>query len=113
MSQDIYDYANKLERAVRALPEYRKALEAREEIKADEAASQLFDEFVAVQEKLQGLMQTGQLLTETEQADIQALSQKIEANDLLKGYFNAQQALSVYVNDIERIVFAPLKDLAK
>ncbi|HEK9605897.1 TPA: YlbF family regulator, partial [Streptococcus equi subsp. equi] len=54
-----------------------------------------------------------QLPTETEQADIQALSQKIEANDLLKGYFNAQQALSVYVNDIERIVFAPLKDLAK
>nr|WP_282917417.1 YlbF/YmcA family competence regulator [Streptococcus canis] len=113
MSQEIYDYANQLERAVRALPEYQKVLEVKEAIKVDAVASQLFDEFVAMQEKIQGMMQSGQMPTAEEQSSIQELSQKIEDNAQLKAYFEAQQALSVYMSDIERIVFAPLKDLVK
>lgn len=54
MSQEIYDYANQLERAVRALPEYQKVLEVKEAIQADASASELFDEFVAMQEKSKG-----------------------------------------------------------
>lgn len=111
MSQEIYDYANKIERALRALPEYKKVESAKDEIKADEQANQLFDEFVGMQEKIQNMMQTGQMPSPEEQAEIQGLSQKIEANNLLKAYFDAQQALSVYVTDLERIIFTPLKDL--
>lgn len=33
MSQEIYDYANQLERAVRALPEYQKVLEVKRPFK--------------------------------------------------------------------------------
>lgn len=113
MSQEIYDDANRLERAIRALPEYQKVLEVKETIQADASASQLFDEFVAMQEKIQEMMQSGQMPMAEEQTSIQELSQKIEANDHLKSYFEAQQALSVYMSDIERIVFAPLKDLVK
>lgn len=51
MSQEIYDDANRLERAIRALPEYQKVLEVKETIQADASAGQLFDEFVAMQEK--------------------------------------------------------------
>lgn len=111
MSQEIYDYANKIERALRALPEFKKVESAKDEIKADEQANQLFDEFVGMQEKIQNMMQTGQMPSPEEQAEIQGLSQKIEANNLLKAYFDAQQALSVYVTDLERIIFTPLKDL--
>lgn len=111
MSQEIYDYANKIERALRALPEYKKVESAKDEIKADEQANQLFDDFVGMQEKIQNMMQTGQMPSPEEQAEIQGLSQKIEANNLLKAYFDAQQALSVYVTDLERIIFTPLKDL--
>lgn len=32
MSQEIYDYANKIERALRALPEYKKVESAKDEI---------------------------------------------------------------------------------
>lgn len=35
MSQEIYDDANRLERAIRALPEYQKVLEVKETIQAD------------------------------------------------------------------------------
>ncbi len=111
MSQEIYDYANQLERAVRTLPEYKNVEASKETINNDSEAKTLFDEFVAMQEKLQNMMQTGQMPTAEEQTEIQSLSEKIESNDLLKNYFDAQQALSVYVTDIERIIFSPLKDL--
>ncbi|MGT2932508.1 YlbF/YmcA family competence regulator [Streptococcus catagoni] len=111
MSQEIYDYANKLERSIRALPEYQKVKASKEAIHSDQEASQIFGDFIAMQEKLQGLMQSGQMPTSEEQASIQEFSNKIEGNDLLKDYFDAQQALSVYIGDIERIIFASLKDL--
>ena len=38
-------------------------------------------------------------------------SQKVEANALLKEYLATQQGLSVYLNDIERIIFKPLQEL--
>ncbi|MGT2887462.1 YlbF/YmcA family competence regulator [Streptococcus didelphis] len=111
MSQEIYDYANKIERAMRALPEYKTVESSKEAIKNNEEANGLFNEFVEMQEKIQGMMQTGQMPSTEEQEAIESLSKKIEANHLLKAYFDAQQALSVYVSDIERIVFAPLKNL--
>ena len=40
---------------------------------------------------------------------MQSFGQKIEANPLLKEYAESQQALGVYINDIERIVFQPLQ----
>ena len=45
------------------------------------------------------------------QAAVQELGQKVEANALLKEYLTAQQSLSVYLNDIERIIFKPLQEL--
>ncbi|MDU2623021.1 MAG: YlbF/YmcA family competence regulator, partial [Streptococcus lutetiensis] len=38
---------------------------------------------------------------------------KIEANPVLKAYLGAQQSLSVYVADLEKIIFGPLQDLLK
>jgi len=35
----------------------------------------------------------------------------VEANALLKEYLAAQQGLSVYLNDIEGIIFKPLQEL--
>ncbi|PZO96251.1 YlbF/YmcA family competence regulator [Streptococcus halichoeri] len=111
MSQEIYDHANHLERALRSLPEFKQVEAAKEAIAQNAEADALFSDFVAMQEKIQGLMQSGQTPSADEQAEIQELSQKIEGNTLLKAYFDAQQHLSVYITDIERIVFAPLKDL--
>lgn len=51
--------------------------------------------------------------SQEEQTAIQELGQKIEGNLVIKAYFDAQQKLSVYVSDIERIVFGPLNDLVK
>ncbi|WP_249630275.1 YlbF/YmcA family competence regulator [Streptococcus uberis] len=111
MTQEIYEYANKIERALRNLPEYKKVVAAKEDIEKDSEASNIFEEFFKLQAKLKEMIQNGQTPSNEEQETIHQLSSKIESNDLLKAYFEAQQSLSVYINDIERIIFNPLKDL--
>ena len=98
--RNIYDLANELERGIRALPEYKNLVEKKEAIATDAEASALFKEFTDFQEDFYAKMQAGQ-----------ELGQKVEANALLKEYLTAQQSLSVYLNDIERIIFKPLQEL--
>ncbi|MGF0111357.1 YlbF/YmcA family competence regulator [Streptococcus sp. SGI.013] len=113
MSTNVYDLANELERAIRLLPEYKAVEEAKQQIEADSAAQSLWSDFVAMQEKMQGLMQTGQMPSQEDQTAMMELGQKIEANSILKNYFDQQQRLSIYIADIEKIVFAPLQELVK
>ena len=108
---NIYDLANVLERGIRALPEYKTLVEKKEAIAADAEASALFKEFTDFQEDFNAKMQAGTMPTAEEQAAVQELGQKVEANALLKEYLAAQQGLSVYLNDIERIIFKPLQEL--
>ena len=108
---NIYDLANELERGIRALPEYKTFVEKKEAIAADAEASALFKEFTDFQEDFYAKMQAGTMPTAEEQAAVQELGQKVEANALLKEYLAAQQGLSVYLNDIERIIFKPLQEL--
>ena len=72
-----------------------------------------FKEFTDFQQGLYAKLQSGQMPTGDEQAKMQELGAKIETNPVLKAYLDAQQALSVYVSDIEKIVFGPLQDLLK
>lgn len=111
--ENIYDIANQLERAIRQLPEYQAVTEKKALIDGDAEAKLLFEEFQVFQTKLYEQMQQGVMPTSEEQAKMQELGQKIEANDTLKAYLSAQQALSVYVADLERIIFKPLQDLMK
>ncbi|MGT2832114.1 YlbF/YmcA family competence regulator [Streptococcus halotolerans] len=113
MSTNIYDLANELERSIRALPEYQVVADAKAKIDANPEAKALFDEFVAFQEDLYQKMQSGQMPTEDDQKAIQSMTEKMEADTVVRDYFNAQQALSVYISDIERIVFKPLQELTE
>lgn len=113
MTVNVYDLANNLERGIRALPEYQDVAAAKEKIAQDSTAKALWEEFVEVQERVQGLLQSGQMPSQTDQDTMQELGKKIEGNVILKAYFDAQQRLSVYMTDIERIIFKPLNELVK
>ncbi|SDB42988.1 Cell fate regulator YlbF, YheA/YmcA/DUF963 family (controls sporulation, competence, biofilm development) [Streptococcus henryi] len=108
---NIYDLANELERGIRALPEYQTVVEQKAKIDADAEAKALLDEFMSFQQGLYMKMQAGQMPSDEDQVAIQGMGAKIEANPVLKSYVEAQQALSVYLADIEKIVFGPLQDL--
>lgn len=58
---NIYDSANELSRALRELPEYKAVKAAKDAISADAEASKIFTEYVAFQDEIQRLAQTGQM----------------------------------------------------
>lgn len=111
MSTNIYDIANQLERAIRQLPEYKAVEDIRAAIEKDSLAKPILDEQIAFQKELQVLMQTGQMTDKTVHEKMQALNEKIQGNALLTDYFTKQQQLSIYIADLEKIIFKPLQDL--
>ncbi|MBF0778603.1 YlbF/YmcA family competence regulator [Streptococcus cuniculi] len=111
MTQNIYDIANELERSIRQLPEY-KAVEAmKDSIEANQEAKELLENYISFQREIQGQLQAGELPGEDLQERLKDFNQKIQAQPLLVEYFGKQQQLSIYIADLEKIIFKPLNEL--
>lgn len=110
---NIYDLANELSRGIRDLPEYKAVETAKAAIAADESASKIFADYVTFQTQLQTMAQTGQMPDADFQKKMQEFGTLIQGNALLSEFFNKQQQLSVYLTDVERIIFEPVQDLLK
>lgn len=111
MTQNIYDIANELERSIRQLPEYKVVEGAKAAIEADSDSKALLESYVSFQSEVQNQLQAGNMPADDFQERLQDFNQKIQANPLLADYFAKQQQLSIYIADIEKIIFKPLKDL--
>ena len=109
---NIYDSANELSRGLRELPEYKAVKVAKDAIQADEQASKIFADYLAFQQEIQVMAQTGQM-PDAFQEKMQSFSKQIQENALLSDFFAKQQQLSIYLSDIEKIVFEPVSELLK
>ena len=110
---NIYDVANELSRGIRDLPEYKAVLASKEAIDADADAKALFGDYLAFQQEIHGVIQSGQMPTEDQQKKMQEFAEKLQGNPIVNEFFTKQQQLSVYLGDIERIIFDPVQDLFK
>ena len=110
---NIYDSANELSRGLRELPEYKAVKAAKDAIQADEQASKIFADYLAFQQEIQVMAQTGQMPDGSFQEKMQSFSKQIQENALLSDFFAKQQQLSIYLSDIEKIVFEPVSELLK
>ena len=110
---NIYDSANELSRGLRELPEYKAVKEAKDAIQADAEANKIFEDYIAFQQEIQFMAQTGKMPDASFQGKMDSISKQIEGNDLVSSFFNKQQQLSIYLSDIERIVFEPISELMK
>lgn len=110
---NIYDSANELSRGLRELPEYKAVKEAKDAIQVDAEANKIFEDYIAFQQEIQLMAQTGQMPDGSFQGKMDSISKQIEGNDLVSSFFNKQQQLSIYLSDIERIVFEPISELLK
>ena len=110
---NIYDSANELSRGLRELPEYKAVKEAKDAIAADAEASKIFTDYLAFQQEIQVMVQTGQMPDASFQEKMQSFSKQIQENALLSDFFAKQQQLSIYLSDIEKIVFEPVSELLK
>lgn len=110
---NIYDLATELSRGIRDLPEYKAVEAAKVAIAGDETASKIFTDYLAFQTQLQTLAQTGQMPDADFQKKMQEFGPIIQGNALVSEFFNKQQQLSIYLSDVERIIFEPVQDLLK
>ena len=94
---NIYDTANELSRGLRELPEYKAVKAAKDAISADAEASKIFTEYVAFQEEIQRLAQTGQMPDASFQAKMEGFSKQIQGNSLLSEFFTKQQQLAIFL----------------
>ncbi|MDO4668046.1 MAG: YlbF/YmcA family competence regulator [Streptococcus sp.] len=110
---NIYDLANELSRSLRELPEYKAVSESKKAVDADSEAKAVLNDYLVFQQELQSMAQTGQMPTQEMQDKMTSFGEKIQANEALSAFFNKQQQLSIYLADIERIIFEPVQELLK
>ncbi|MDR0920878.1 MAG: YlbF/YmcA family competence regulator [Lactobacillales bacterium] len=108
---NIYDTANQLERELRELPEFKALSEASANIKADAEADKLFTEFKAFQENLHQKMMTGEMPSEDDQKEMQEMGTKVQANALIGQLMEKEQAFSLVMNDINKIIMLPIHEI--
>ena len=84
---NIYDSANELSRGLRELPEYKAVKTAKDAIQADAEASKIFTDYVAFQEEIQKLVQTGQIPDASFQEKMESFGKQIQGNNLLSECF--------------------------
>ena len=108
---NLYDTANQLEREMRQVPEYLAVKEAFAKVKEDNAANEIYLEYRGVQEEMHGKMMTGAMPTPEDQAKLQAVGQKVEANEVIRGLLDAEQRFSALVQEMNKIIMRPIQEI--
>jgi len=110
---NIYDTANQLERELRSLPEYIALKEEITKVKANSQASALFEEFKKMQKDLEQKMMNGEMPTSEEQTKMQEMAEKIDKNEILSKMLQKDRAFSMMVEDVMKLIQAPVQDIYK
>lgn len=108
---NIYDTANQLEREIREMQQFQALTESFNKLKADEAAYAIFKEFQDFQMSMQQKMSEGQEMTDEDAQRAQALAEKVQQDALIIDLMQTEQTFSVALNDVNRIIMTPLREL--
>ncbi|EOI06859.1 hypothetical protein UAY_00201 [Enterococcus moraviensis ATCC BAA-383] len=108
---NIYDTANQVEREIREMDEFKALEQAYADVKADEEAYKLFKEFQTFQQGLQEKQMRGEEFSEEDAEKAQALATEVQAAEVINQLMQKEQAFSLIVNDLNRIIMTPIRDL--
>ncbi|AYW47580.1 hypothetical protein C7K38_03825 [Tetragenococcus osmophilus] len=108
---NIYDTANQLEREIRELDQFKELSDSFAELKKNEAAYLLFKEFQSFQQELQQKMSQGEDMTDEDAQKAQELAGKVQQEPLINDLMQKEQAFSTTINDLNRVIMTPLREL--
>lgn len=108
---NIYDIAYDLEKNLREQPAFQSLTVAYEEVKANEEASALFDQFTQMQQELQMKQMSGEGLSDEYIEQAQDIAGRASTNELIQKMMNAEQQLSMIIEDVNKIIMKPLQEL--
>ncbi|WP_340285425.1 YlbF/YmcA family competence regulator [Staphylococcus coagulans] len=111
MAVNLYDYANKLEQALRESDEYKAIKDAYAKVEADENSKKLFDEFRETQLNFQQKQMQGEEIDEGDLQKAQEQAQQIEKDSNISELMNAEQKMSQVFQEINQIIVKPLDEI--
>ncbi|MGX6971320.1 YlbF family regulator [Vagococcus bubulae] len=111
MSNNIYDSANQIEREIRQMDEFLALSEAFDAVKANEEAFELFKAFQELQMTLQQKQMQGEEFSDEDAQKAQEMAEKVQEEALIQDLMQKEQAFSMIVNDLNRIIMQPVQDL--
>ncbi|MDH6363514.1 cell fate (sporulation/competence/biofilm development) regulator YlbF (YheA/YmcA/DUF963 family) [Enterococcus sp. PF1-24] len=108
---NIYDSANQIEREIRSLPEFLALKEAFENVKADATAYPLFKDFQQMQQEFQEKTMQGEEFSDEDAQRAQEMAVKVQGEALINELMTKEQAFSLIMNDLNKIIMQPVQDL--
>lgn len=110
---NVYDQANALESALRQSEEF-KALESfYKAVNENEDSKKLFDKFREVQMELQLKQMQGEEMLDSDIERAQQTAQSVEEDENIKQLMEAEQKLSMLIQDLNRVIMKPIEELYK
>lgn len=111
MAVNLYDSAYGLESAIRQSDEYRELKQAYNEVNADPAAKQMFDQFRQIQMNLQQKQMMGQDISEQEIQQAQSTVGLAQQNPKIAHLMQAEQRMSMIIGELNQVIMKPLEEL--
>ncbi|EGQ0394716.1 YlbF/YmcA family competence regulator [Staphylococcus pseudintermedius] len=111
MAVNLYDYANKLEQALRESDEYNAIKDAYAKVETDENSKKLFDAFRETQMNFQQKQMQGEEISEEDLQKAQEQAQQIEKDSNISELMNAEQKMSQVFQEINQIIVKPLDEI--
>ncbi|MGM0876865.1 MAG: YlbF family regulator [Bacillota bacterium] len=111
MSKNLYDVAYNLEKALRESDDFKALKNLYDEVNADEAASNMFENFRNIQLNLQQKQMSGEEITQEEIEQAQKSVQLVQQHVKIAQLMAAEQRLSMVVTELNKIIMKPLEEM--
>lgn len=111
MSENLYDVAYNLEKALRESDDFKSLKNLYDEVNADEAARNMFENFRNIQLNLQQKQMSGEEITQEEIEQAQKSVQLVQQHEKIAQLMAAEQRLSMVVAELNKIIMKPLEEM--
>ncbi|APH06078.1 YlbF family regulator [Bacillus weihaiensis] len=111
MSENLYDVAYNLEKALRESDEFKSLRKLYDEVNADEVANKMFENFRNIQLNLQQKQMSGEEITQEEIEQAQKSVALVQQHEKIAQLMAAEQRLSMVVTELNKIIMKPLEEM--
>ena len=108
---NLYDLAYDMEKAIRESNEYMELKALFAEVKKDDIANKMFENFRDVQLKLQEKQMSGAEISPEEVEQAQKMFQLVQQNPTLSRLIAAEQRMSMLIAELNKIITRPLEEI--
>ncbi|MFW5991684.1 MAG: YlbF family regulator [Halanaerobiaceae bacterium] len=106
----IQEKAKSLGEAIKDSPEYKVLRSSEAAMYNDEDAKVILDDFNALQKRVQMAQQNGKQITQQQQRQMQNLRSKMQNNDKVKEFMEAQQEFNEIMKSVNETITGVLGD---